>query len=558
MSPIFGQLCKQGIKGDAFTKAAAEKGLSESKQGLILFLCLHRLISTNQEYNLATADGRLNLHCFLLVKVFGKDVLRALLEEADRPGKTAMQLRSLYNLVLPNSFEECLFRSRLMLTSLTKVHSLAMEGQKRMITTVWNELNRWPEETPVPSFCLVKKDRWVAHRVTPSCDPGPKLSSELIQLSKAYFSRTSEGVSSTFHCCTQGIKGITKTLRDIIHAESKEHAEDNTNVQAKQCNTYMAEIVYEAAAKFVSMTNVVVVPHQSDGRSTEVIVKSWLGEKGAKKVKVRPAIMEKDVQGQTSLMQRQFMEAWISLAKDAAKNRKINEFLRPWEAECKSLVKSFAWNQGKALSKQIFSKATGTTAEKTVENIVKWSERGAAGRLEERKKWHYAVAANYENDPLVNSCTAAWPQPDPNHVDPKDVTNINSFTYTLAFFLTNSKFVHNQTNGAQKFSEMWSDMVVQLGHIAFSKAVYSKATLRAYISFLENNGIKGDHQLRGYREGGYTHEIYPHAAPISQVSSKNRLSSKRFFQFHVQVHLRQNKVTSSEKLPVSLSFFNQM
>ena len=482
----------QGKDPDVAIRVAKDNQLSDAKSAMLVFMSLLRCLQNDSNYDLSQASGRLNLYCLLVIRVFGKDTIESLLKEAAKDGWSGMEMYSIYNLILPSSIEECVFRTRLMLTSQTRVHTLAMEGQKRMVTTIWNDLNRCLEETPISSFCVVPSAKLVCHRPTP-CTTGLEFQTGLLDLSKKFWSRTSIKVTSHFYCPGDGIRGFTKRLTNLAVNKSQKHAEDNRTTQAKYCNTYIADIVRAAANPF-EVTNVVIVPDPEDGPDK--------------------VVREKDIMCQTSLMQRRFMEAFIQLSKTTG-NNKIKRMLDPWTDNAKKYLQCFLLPKDttKTIPHDVFAKSE-KAAKPTMEELLTWVQRD---KIKELEKWHYKDADKY--DCTVLKCTAKLHPP--KDAGLWDVTEIDSLAFALGYLLMNHKFTNKQTNGAHKFSEEWADLNYQLLHITFSKAVFSEGTAAVMTSFLMNNGVKGEIQIKKYPKG-YTHEVVPHKSYITEVSMREK------------------------------------
>ena len=236
--------------------------MPSERQALVVYLAINQTFLNDSNYSLSDYSGRINLYCFLLCQIFGKPLIQKCL--AIDSANNLEHLMAVKNVLIPNTLEELNVRLRFLWSSITDIHTVAMEGQKRQTCSIWNEMGLQVTNTPIPGFFSLSTMKPLRHRTTPNYDSGPlKMLSALSRSSKAFFARAKAPVETRCYPLHSGAGGITTLVAWALKTESKKFAEKNIKVQQRLANTYLAEVISSVIAD-ETLVNCVIVPDSGE------------------------------------------------------------------------------------------------------------------------------------------------------------------------------------------------------------------------------------------------------------------------------------------------------
>ena len=522
-------------------------GMHDYRKALFVFVIISRALTTDPKFSVVTFDGRINLYLLLLKNKVGVDLLQKQMKHAEvvfprdhRAGLCAL------NVFLPNSLGELNLRLHLLRGASTDIHTQAMEGAKRKLSALWNDLNLKLKVKAIKSFFQMNACDFLNHRPTPNNTDTFQFATELKNADVSFYRRAKEPIRSSMYCMNEACPGMTTKLAEICELESEKEAKRATQAEGKSINTEMVRIVKRAVSVYPNLIKSVV-------KGDRQIMKR------GRPVLLRNCVIERNPLSQNVFMRRLLFEAW---AQEARVDQSVYKGFMKLEAELTQALSLFLEAQrssktpkgkrgkkGKMGTNEVATASessappdTGNTtippepAPAIVPSAVQDAERGhklskASGliadpgkisdtdtvlmkglvemvsTLKQRNKDKWLHCNDLINTDLpdlydvgINGKTML------KNLVKLDVKNAGDPT-KIEFFVGNwvlmKSFVCHQTDSAHTFSDKWKPMDHLLFSTVFAFGVYDSNSADSFIALLENNGRKSVEKYR--RE--YAHEV---------------------------------------------------
>ena len=476
--------------------------MESEKKALLIFMAINKTFSSDNQYSLSEYGGRINLYCFLLCQIFNKPLIEQCLDFVceTSTGKSM----AVKNILIPNTLEELNVRLKFLWSSITDIHTVAMEGQKRQTCSIWNEMGLQVTVAPIPGFFSFSLIKPLTHRPTPNSDLGSggiQMMFSLKQSSKLFFQRTGKAIETHCYPLHGGAGGVTTLTSWALKTESKNCAEKNVRVQQRLANAYLVEVISSVMAD-PHLLNCVIVPTQEEEQSGK-------------------ALVEKDLLKQNVMQRFNIMEKFADKAHENGGANETMPLYQAWESDCQTYLKHFldcpvppgVTNKAMGVYCQDPKGATATSkaAQKFLTEALRFDKE--FDKDAQREKWHYSDPANY--GPFSDKLAAVMYPPPKDKVDVREAGISGTLANRHGAFLVAHVKINHQTQSAQKFNVSWSNKEYQLLYTTAAHASFNVPSCTAFRQVIENNGTKDTQNYHPTLR--YVHECHPHKDPVDEV-----------------------------------------
>lgn len=249
--------------------------MDESKKALIIYLVIWKALEMDVNFNYSTFKGRANLYCLLMIHKLGKATVKEqvdLYAELDDQDKD-FAATCCINFVSPESLHELNLRLHHLWSATTPLHTLAMEGGKRQVCSLWNDLNKVYQEGPIKSFFELDTQEILTHRLTTSPQYDKKsFKMFLNDYSEKYYSRAGVPIRSFNYVCKTQLEAMTVKLTKKAEDASKECVKENTSAETKDIYALLNEVLLKVALN-ANIVNTVISPTADEINGNQHILK---------------------------------------------------------------------------------------------------------------------------------------------------------------------------------------------------------------------------------------------------------------------------------------------
>lgn len=473
--------------------------LEENRKCLLGMLYIKDMLLYDKTFSISTFDGRIMLYCLLLKHHFGSTVIKRCLDRVNKMAKKKednFKVFNAQNLLIPATLEELNLRLRVLMGATTGIHSIAIEGQKRMWCQTFSELGLRYSRNPIPSFYLLKKSDQFLHRPTPNVSDDKKFNAKLTEATRIFFSRGATPLRSYMFILGKNMPGVTHRVRKICDERSTKSAVQNNKVQEKTINSYIKEVLL-MCRKSKNIYDAVYVPAKDETQKLP---------------------REKPVQEQNIFMKRWFTEVFAEMALDS-ENPDFTELYKPIVQRFEEKLGQFK-DPDETVRKEMYLDPEHPKTKPHEKDIVAAMKPFVANRKDRNNKWTFTHPNSY--DPILTKGTGKVCVP--KDIDLTKCSRPHNLEWFFAYWAFNHKNSSHVTKWHQNFDAKWSPMGFNILTSAFSHCVFDETTMDEFISLVENNGLK---ETAGYLEGSYVHEVTTLDAPVSMVRDINQKESRK-------------------------------
>lgn len=490
------QKCYKLLTGKDFDTEVTVEGskLPDDKLAvLVVSEILHLLDSPDSKCNTSTIEGRLNLYARLLLQVIPSERIDAIYKQAEQDLQSDNKLQGLLllNQLFPNSVDELCSRLMFLWSGTMNVQLLAMEGQKRKVTSLYAHTGIIPTLNPIMSLCDGSIKNPAINNFLKTRDlswAAPNALGMLVQLENQFFKRTSTKILTTLVGLKTDDYGLTDAWCKAIQLVSSSVAMQTDNVQPKCTNEFIVDMLSRLYSN-----------------PDTYCMNVDFSEEELKKFNDFYNGMEKDVRSQTAFMRRLFInELVLFCRKPSVGMTNLVEPLatkaREWGLEMIRRI-----NNNKTANKKD-NAATRTTAKTFqnlfVKNVVKNGETKTIYKDAEywkkcKAKTKYMTRNGDDDDiflqktiPFDEECIKALDFDEPASSDDDKFLDPSFMEYHIGVFMANSKEGSEcGVFGHGKLEDL-NPKELMLLSVMFSHCVSGKASFKGFQMLLDNNGSK--------------------------------------------------------------------
>jgi hypothetical protein len=463
--------------------------LEDNRKCLLGMLYIKDMLLYDEKYSISTFNGRILLYCLLLKHHIGVQVIKRCLDRVNKMSIDDLpnfKVFNAQNLLIPATLEELNLRLRVLMGATTGIHTVAVEGQKRMWCQTFSELGLRYSRLPIPSFYLLSKADQFCHRPTPNDSMDKKFKANLADATKVFFTRGAKPLRSYLFILGKSMPGVTHRVRKICDERSTKSAVQNNKVQEKTINSYIKDVLVECRNS-KNIVDALYVPSKRDTQKHP---------------------MEKPLEEQSIFMKRWFTEVFAEMAL-ASEIPDFTELYKPIIQRFEEKLGEFK-NPNEKTKKELWIDPTAPATKPQDKEIFASLKPFVANRKDRNLKWLFSQPTSY--DPILTKGVSKVCVP--TDIDLSKCTHPNNVEWYFAYWAFNHKKNSHITKWHQKFASTWAPMGFHLLSATFSHCVFDQTTMDQFISLIENNGLK---ETAGYLEGSYVHEVTTLESPVSMV-----------------------------------------
>ena len=403
----------------------------------------------------------------------GNEFIKNEMERNEKYSSNSFNELKCRNLLVGESVEEINLRLRFLLVATTPIHTFAMEGGKRQMVALWNDLNMNVQQHPVKSFFNLPMNARLIHRPSPKTKRRTAFSNEMDECNDLFYSRSKVGIPSHMYCGNSKCQGFTKQMVKVASQESGAIASEIT-IEGRLCNFYIAMVAEQCGHK-EHILNSTIVANPFDTTDT---------------------FFEKYPFTHTMNVARFFMEEFALLAKDTTHSRTVSTLYSEWGNLCRNHYQQFCDYENKEYEQFRNGKEFKGDADS---NLILMKNFVTANLKTRNNNKYYK---NNKFDPCLTEKTLQPPTNKPNPDDLKKVFDPTTLEFFYSFFVATQNHF-SKIQDQPRVIGTWNPMEYVLLFMTFATSVYDKDTCRTFQEVVERNGQKTTQGYIGY----YAHEI---------------------------------------------------